>query len=199
MSGKKAAGRPASYDHTHVRAALEMWCGQFGRVPTHLHGVAAAEILPILSVRFGVRETIRQDSLQKVVDDLFGEFVARQRADDRAALPAGQLERITMLTTALGDALVDAFTAENGSLARAQFDTIRKADVEKDALKQRLNEAGREIEELSDLLVDLRAEIEVFRSAMSAQTGEIDALRLENSRLHGYVEMLEKYPVNRDR
>ncbi len=65
MSGKKSGGRPASYDHAHVRTALEMWCSQFGRVPTHLDRVSGDDIHSILMARFGVSDTIRPESLQK--------------------------------------------------------------------------------------------------------------------------------------
>jgi len=193
MSGKKSGGRPASYDHAQVRTALEMWCSQFGRVPTQQDRVSGDDIHAILMARFGVSDTIRPESLQKVVDDLFEEFVARQRSEDRAALPQRQKTCITGLAEALEIALVDAFRAEYEFLAKSQFETIRRSDAEKDSLKQKLDEARREIEDLSDEVARLRTEVEAARAEGAAALAEAAALRLENAKLMGRLEIFEMY------
>lgn len=190
--GTNKGGRPASYSREQVRSALEFYCARAGRVPTNLSQIPVDEILPILVERFKVSATVRPESLQAVIDDLFAEFVERQRADDRARLPSRQIARVRLLSEALEAALVETLTEENDALARAQFDTQRRVDAEKDALKQEIDIAKRELAEKISVENALKAELDRAAALNTAHLGEISDLRLAMAKLQGRLETFEK-------
>lgn len=180
-------GRNATYTLQQVRFALEKIFAERGRVPTDVAQIPASDVLPILTSIFDISPTVRPESLQKVIDELFDEYVDRQRQDDRARLPARQKDRIGGLMTAFENAIIDGFTVENDFLARAQFETMRTADSEKDAVRQELFRVKEALALALDEKVELSAEIDRCKQVVAVQSAELMELKLKIAHLEGQV------------
>lgn len=183
----KNGGRPANYTREQVRFALERLFAPAGRVPTDLLQVPVGEILPILTTVFGISPTVRPEPLQAVIDDLFAEFVERQRKDDRARLPLRQLQKMSELNTALDNALIDIFTAENDALARAEFESLRRADAEKDCMKQKLDDAEAEIAAARAETIKTSEALRMREVELASAAAEITSLNARLAHLDGRI------------
>ena len=183
----KKGGRPANYTREQVRFALERLFAPAGRVPTDLMQVPIGEVLPILATVFGISPTVRPEPLQAVIDDLFAEFVERQRKDDRARLSPRQREKMSELNTALDNALIDIFTSENDALARAEFESLRRADAEKDRLKQKLDDAEAELAAARAETIKTSEALRTREAELASAAAEIASLKARLAHLDGRI------------
>jgi predicted nucleic acid-binding Zn-ribbon protein len=88
------------------------------------------------------------------------------------------------LNTALDNVLIDIFTSENDALARAEFDSLRRADAEKDRLKQKLDDAEAE-------LAAARAETFQVSEALRTREAELDSAVAEIASLSARLAYLD--------
>ncbi|AWB47589.1 hypothetical protein HYN69_02880 [Gemmobacter aquarius] len=89
--------------------------------------------------------------------------------------------------TAFENAIIEGFTVENDFLARAQFETMRTADAEKDAVRQELFRVKEALAVALHERAELSAEIDRCKQVVAVQSTELMDLKLRIAHLDGQV------------